>query len=93
MIPFSRNLKKNIFLRMTACFLLFYAGVITPSRGSTGVVFDEDNRYEAVTTSQSTPVKQKTEALAIVSFVILAILLVSLVVLFHVFIQRTKSPN
>ena len=91
MIPFSRNLKKNIFLRMTACFLLFYAGVITPSRGSTGVVFDEDNRYEAVTTSQSTPVKQKTEALAIVSFVILAILLVSLVVLFHVFIQRTKS--
>lgn len=101
MIPFSRNCKKDIFLffKMTACFLLFYAGVCTPSRGSASAVsdvcsfrsFNEENRYEAVATVQYTPVRQKTQALAIISFVILPILLVSLVVLFHVFIQRTKS--
>ncbi len=85
MIPFSRNCKKDIFLflKMTACFLLFYAGVCTPSRGSAS--------HEAVATVQYTPVEQKTQALAIVPFVILAILLVSLVVLFRVFIQRTRS--
>lgn len=101
MIRISGNYTRNVFLFliMAACFLLFYAGAITPSRDSTGAMFDgnsfipldEDSRYEAVTTAQYTPVKQKIQALAIVPFVILAILLVSLVVLFHVFIQQARS--
>lgn len=52
-------------------------------------------RAEAVAPAQldapNTPVRWEEQTLTIVSFVMLAILLVSLVVLFHVFIQRTRS--